>query len=131
MAANGPPPEAMEYSAITQRISARAIVSVVVGILAVPGGLLVVGFPLGIAALVFGMAALGQINGDPARFRGRAMALSGVCMGIVGLGAAPVVMASLFLTARESMNRSDCAANQRGIVQTMRVYASDNGNCFP
>lgn len=70
-----------------ERTHPLAIASLVTGILAiVPGcccGLL--GIPLAIAAVITGIIGMQKINGDPAQFKGKGLAIAGLACGGVGL----------------------------------------------
>jgi len=54
-----------------------AVVGLVVSILAL------VFFPIGIVALLLGLVALQQINKEPARYRGRGLAIAAVVIGAI------------------------------------------------
>ncbi|MGU3293526.1 DUF4190 domain-containing protein [Williamsia sp. M5A3_1d] len=63
-----------------------AVVSLVTGILSIPALLLCyLGVPLAIAALITGFIARGQINREPARFRGTGQATAGIICGAISL----------------------------------------------
>jgi hypothetical protein len=93
------------------------------------------GLLLGVAALILGIIALLAITKSPTQYSGKGMAITGIITGGVGgLAMIPLLIAILLPSlgkARELANRSVCAANLRGIGQSMAVYAVDNGGAYP
>jgi prepilin-type processing-associated H-X9-DG protein len=113
------------------RSNALALTAMILGIVGVPC------FPSGIVAIILGILALSKINKDPTAAGGKGMAVTGIVLGACGLVC--LVPALLFASAfapslgkaRELSNRSVCAANLRGIMQSMIVYAADNTESYP
>ena len=121
-----------EDASITRvRGSPLAIASMVLGIAAVPLGCVVVGIPVGLAALALGIVGLVQINRQPLRYWGKGLALTGIVAGgIVGMVVSPLLMV-LLQRARESSGRFTCAENLRDISQSMHVYGAENHDQYP
>lgn len=135
-----PPPPAYDNSpmdyAPQPKTSGMAMTSMILGILSIP--LLCafgIGIIPGIIAIILGIVALSAISRNPQRYGGRGMAIAGIATGAGGtLLLVPLLVAILLPSlgkARELANRSTCAANVRGITQSMCVYAADNADMFP
>jgi hypothetical protein len=116
------------------KASGMALAAMIIGIASIPLlCLLGLGALTGLIAIVLGVIALASINKDPTR-GGKGMAIAGIATGASAVVLTPLFIA-LFLPilgrSRELANRSVCAANLRGIMQSMVVYASDNNECYP
>ena len=136
-----PPPDTSTYDSSlpysgTPQSSALALTSMILGIASIPlvcaFGL---GFLTGIAAAIMGIIALTKISKDPQQYGGKGMAIAGIATGGGGLILLVPLLIAILLPglgkARELSNRSVCAANLRGIAQSMVVYAADNADDFP
>ncbi len=89
---------------------------------------------IGIIALILGIIALIRAHGDPATYKGRGMAVAGICCGGVSLLFIPLIISILLPSlsrAREITKRAVCSSNLRGIGQGMKVYANDNLDWYP
>jgi hypothetical protein len=121
-----------DYATQPPQVSGMAITSMILGIV---GCLLCI--PLAWVALVLGIISLVKINKNPMQFGGKGFAITGIVLG--GLGGILIVPALLVFAilmpslgkARELSNRSVCAANIRGITQSLNVYANDNSDAYP
>lgn len=91
------------------------------------------GLLLAVAALTLGIIAVRQISRTPESAGGKGMAVTGIVTACATLG--PVLLVALILPSlgrpRELRSRSYCAANIRGVLQSMVVYASENGDALP
>jgi prepilin-type processing-associated H-X9-DG protein len=136
-----PPPPPQDFvaanpnSGAPPKTSGLAVTAMVLGIVAIPTACFGVGILLGIAALILGIAALLSINKNPTMYGGKGMAIAGIATGagaMVLVG--PLLIAILLPSlgrARELAQRSTCAANLRGVAQSMILYANDNMDCLP
>ena len=117
------------------RLSGMALTSMILGIAGLPlvlcfgaGGL------LGLIGLILGIVSLISINKSPGQFSGKGFAITGIVTGGVSLLGVPLALAIMLPAmgkARELSNRALCAANLRGTVQSMNVYAADHAGDFP
>jgi hypothetical protein len=117
------------------RSSGMAIASLVLGILSVP---LMCAFGLGvltaIVGIVLGILAIAAINRNPMKVGGKGLASAGMAASAGSFLLIPLMIAMLLPSlgkARELSNRSVCAANLRGISQSMNIYAADNNDAYP
>lgn len=89
----------------------------------------------GIIGVVLGIIALVRAGSRPLEYGGKGMAITGICTGSVSMIIVPVLLISIFLPslsrARELAKRAGCAANMRGIGQSLMIYANANGGEFP
>jgi hypothetical protein len=119
-----------------------AKIAMILGIAAIP--LLCVfglGALLGVVAIILGIIALVSISKNPLQYGGKGMAIAGIATGggailllplfVVAAVLMPAIMLPSLGKARELSNRSTCAANLRGIMQSIVVYANDNNDCYP
>lgn len=120
----------LNYADRRARMSRLAIAAMVFGILGLLTFFLLVP---PIVALFLGLIAAARIRRNPDRLAGAGFAQSAVTMSVIGMSL--FVLALLLLPGgghrRELPNRAYCAANLRGIVQSMNVYAADNNDTFP
>jgi hypothetical protein len=58
-------------------------------------GLFIAGVPLGTLGVIFGAISLGKVKREPARFRGRGIAIAAIIIGIIAAVGAIIVMATL------------------------------------
>jgi len=110
-------------------------------VLAILGLVLCPTILLALIALPLSIAALVRINRRPGELSGKGFALTGLITSIVSLLIGPLVLlvfagpALIMMPAlgrsRELSNRSYCAANLRGIVMSMNIYAADSNDIFP
>lgn len=107
-----------------------AIAALVCGILGVVGC-----WPVGIVGLILGIVALVKAGNQPQRYRGKGMAIAGICTGGLSLLMFPMMIAILLPSlsrARELSKRTVCAANLRGIGQALQIYGKGEPNgMFP
>jgi hypothetical protein len=114
-----------------------AVTSMVLGIIGAVGAIVLVGIPIGLIGLILGIIALVKANKHPQRYGGKGFAITGIVTGgLGGLLAVPALLVFAILMpslgrARELANRSYCAANLRGIGQSMVVYSADNMDQYP
>ncbi len=99
------------------------------------GALAVVAFPagpvLGAVALVLGVIGLIRARHLPAERRGRAAAIVGMGLGVVGgLAGAHFFLRDVLAKALVD-RKAVCAANLRGIGQGIMVYSNDNYDSYP
>jgi len=90
--------------------------------------------PVGIVGLILGIVALVRESREPNRYRGRGMAIAGICTGSISLVIVPLMIAILLPSlsrARELSKRTVCSANMRGIGQAFYIYAQSNNGAFP
>ena len=117
--------------------SKMAIWSVVLGVLAVVTAVVGIGLIFGVIGLVLGIMAMSAISKRPYELGGKGMALAGTIVSGISLLLTPVclLLVAILLPslgrARELSNRSYCAANLRGLAQSMNVYAADQADMFP
>lgn len=128
------PPERYPGDVPLAKTSGMALASMILGIVGIVTGCLGIGILLAIVGLILGIVSLNAINRNPARLGGKGYAIAGIVLGAAGLVTVPVMIAVMLPAlrrAKEMANRSVCAANLRGIGQSMAVYASSNANAFP
>jgi hypothetical protein len=125
----------LSYATTPVKISALALTSMILGIVSSPlVCALGLGIPLGLVALVLGIVARHAINKNPQRLAGKGYAIAGIWTGLFGSLVGTLLIAILIPStgkSRELAYRSICAANVRGIMQSMSVYAADNNDAFP
>lgn len=123
------------YNYPVAKTSGMAMTSMILGILAIPLGCFGIGIILGIVALVLGIISLSAINKNPQQLGGKGFAITGIVTGAIGMIIIGPMLIAIMLPAlgkaRELSNRSVCAANVRGIVQSMVIYAADNDERYP
>ncbi|HVS71500.1 MAG TPA: DUF4190 domain-containing protein [Phycisphaerae bacterium] len=135
MTAPQPPYNAPAASSTPER-SGMALAALICGIIGVLTAFVAIGAIPGILAIVFAGVALTRMARNPA-LGGRGMAITGLVTGILSVAIAPIclLMIAILLPAlgraRELANRSACAANARGIMEAMIVYANENNDVFP
>ena len=114
--------------------SGLALAAMIIGIASFPLlCLLGLGVLTGILAVVLGIIALVSINKNPTQ-GGKGLAITGIVTGGIAVVLTPLLIAILLPSlgkARELSQRSVCAANIRGIMQSMVVYSSDNSDYYP
>jgi prepilin-type processing-associated H-X9-DG protein len=131
-----PPPPPQDFvapnphSGAPPKTSGLAVNALVLGIV----GLLC--SPVGVVGLVLGIVAISQINKDPRALAGKGLAIAGIVTGalstVIMIVALPIAILLPSLgKARELSQRSTCAANLRGIAQSMILYANDNQDTYP
>jgi prepilin-type processing-associated H-X9-DG protein len=125
--------EALDYESARVRRHPGAIAAFVLGILGVVTGCLGVGIFPGIAAVILGIWAGSVVERRADVYSGKGYAHSAIVLGCIACILPFVVLALLpsVDSPRELPARAYCAANLRGIAQSMNVYAADNGNWFP
>ncbi len=121
----------------TTRVSGMATTAMILGIIGVLTAIIGIGFVLGIVALILGIISLGQISQRPQELAGKGQALVGIVTGACTLVFIPIIalLISILLPslgrARELANRTACAANIRGTIETCVVYSQDQSDAFP
>ncbi|HVT80688.1 MAG TPA: DUF4190 domain-containing protein, partial [Phycisphaerae bacterium] len=130
-----PGEDPLSYNSAGPKTSGMAITSMVLGIVSIP--LMCIwgaGILTAIPAIILGIIAMSSINKNPQQATGKGMAIAGIATGagsfLVIAAAAAILIPSLG-KARELSNRSVCAANMRGISQSMNLYAADNNDNYP
>lgn len=92
-------------------------------------------FPVGVVGVVLGIVALVKIDRDPARYRGRGLAIAGICLGVLSFFSTALLVSILLpalSSAREQSKRLVCSAHLRGIGQAMYIYAQgEPDGAFP
>ena len=112
------------------RNSKFAVASLIVGIAALVLVIFVIGGLIAPVGIVLAIIGLVQINKRPRDLGGKGFAIAGIVLNSIAfLGL--LVMVPLILRSMELSNRSYCAANLRGIQQSMNVYAADQMDTFP
>jgi prepilin-type processing-associated H-X9-DG protein len=109
----------------TQGLAIGALVCGIIGLLGCP--------PVGIVGLILGIVAVVKASQAPERYGGKGLAIGGICTGAVSILFVPLLISILLPSlsrARELSKRTVCAANMRGIGQSMYIYAQDGG-MFP
>lgn len=115
-------PEAPPPIEVAPRTSGLAIASLVLGIL---GLFLCVTAPIG---LILGIIAITQINRDPERITGRALAIAGVIVsGIIMFFSIflAAILFPVFQKARERAQQSQCLNNVKQLSVSMQMYLTD------
>ncbi|HEY4328393.1 MAG TPA: DUF4190 domain-containing protein [Phycisphaerae bacterium] len=130
---NIPRDDILSYHNPTQRLSVLAITSCAFSIFAIfmlpLEGL---GIPVSLAAIVIGSLARAKIKRYPTTLLGSKYAVIGTYTGLAGCILGILAAGSCGCgPGRELSNRSVCAANLRGIMQSMNVYAADNNDHYP
>jgi hypothetical protein len=131
------PSQAADYYAEKPAKTGMAITSMVLGIIGAVGAIVVVGIPIGLIGLILGIIALVKANKHPQQYGGKGFAITGIVTGgLGGVLAVPMLLMFAILMpslgrARELSNRSYCAANLRGITQSMIVYSAENSDQYP
>ncbi len=126
-----PEPEALPLSyasgdSIRRPGSRDAVGALVCGLIS----LVTACFPLGIVSIILGIRSMNRCKRDPHRYRGRGMAIVGIWLG--GASFVTLVPAiSVLSHLREQSRRTACAANLRGIMHAMYIYAADEPDYFP
>ncbi len=127
-AAVGPSPHRQSESPPSTGMAIAALVCGIAGI--------VTCIPIaGIVGVVLGIIALVRAGNRPREYGGKGMAIAGICTGSVSMIIVPVLLISILLPslsrARELAKRAVCAANMRGIGQSLMIYANNNAGEFP
>ena len=91
--------------------------------------------PVGLVGVVLGIVAVVRANSQPQRYRGKGMAIAGICLGAVSLIFITPLMISILLPslsrARELSKRLVCGAQLRGIGTSVKIYAMGWEDQFP
>jgi prepilin-type processing-associated H-X9-DG protein len=106
-----------------------AIAALVCGIASLVGC-----YPVGVVALILGIVALVKASARPQEYRGKGMAIAGICTGAVSLLLVPLLISILLPSlsrARELSKRLVCASNLRAIGTSILIYASEQEGQFP
>jgi prepilin-type processing-associated H-X9-DG protein len=114
--------------------STMAVLAMVLGIISLPTVCIGLGVLTGIAAIILGIIALTNIHKTPALFAGKGMATAAVATGAAAIVLLPVLLVVEIGSQgkpRELSNRAVCAANLRGVMQSLLVYAADNADSYP
>jgi competence protein ComGC len=119
----------------TPKTSGMARTAMILGIVGLLTAILGIGILLGIVALILGIVSLTTIAKNP-QLTGKGFATTGIVTGGLCILVAPVLLLIAILVpslgkARELSNRSVCAANLRGIAQSVNIYAADNNDAYP
>jgi hypothetical protein len=85
------------------RFNPLAIVSMILGILSIPGCCcFFLGAPMAVAGVVLGILALGKIRSSPQMFKGGGMAIAGIVCSSVGL---LLDLVAMFSTIDDNLKR--------------------------
>lgn len=131
-----PKPACLNYVTPAKRGTfGLALVAMILGLCGVATVWFGFGVILGIVAVVVGWIAIERAKRDPARYGGKGFAIAAIWIGgFCALFAVPMIAAlhspGLSASMSES-NRHYCAANLRGIAQSMVVYSAENEGLFP
>jgi prepilin-type processing-associated H-X9-DG protein len=123
----------LDYQSPTATRGGLAKAAMILGTVGFVTSFFLVGIIPGIAAIVLGLIAARRIEREPCVYYGLGFARAGAWLGVfsclVPMGIA--ILLPCGCGSRELSNRSACGANMRGIMQSMNVYAADNGDAFP
>jgi prepilin-type processing-associated H-X9-DG protein len=91
---------------------------------------------VGVLGLILGIVALSRASGQPQRYGGRGLAISGIVASGVGMVTSIMFVMILILLpslarAREMAKRAVCAANIQSIGTGLFAYAEENDGEFP
>lgn len=112
----------------TPRTSGLAIATLIVGILALCGGL------LAIPGILVGILAIRQVNRSSGRLTGLGLAWSGVGLSLIGIllgGLMSAVLYPVFVRAREAAVRQTCIAQAGQVATGVLIYAGDHDGGLP
>ena len=119
----GTPHNILRNAKAAQRQSGLAIASLIVGIISLPGALLVVcGFLFGLPAVIMGHLAVSQISGSNGRLMGKGMATTGFILGYAGM-----VLSVAWVAYAISIGPSDSRAEPQQFAKAESKIATDNG----
>ncbi len=109
------------------RTSTAALVSLILGLLALPLNILA-----GLPALLVGYRSLYAINASEGQLRGRGLAIAGMVLGLLGclFGVAWGLWLVLTL-AQAASARAECADNLRQIGQALEMYQDHHDKTYP
>jgi len=121
------------YTPLLSPRTGMAVAALVCGIVG-----LVVCMPVGIVGLVLGIIATVRASRQPQEYGGRGLAIAGICTGGASLLLFPVacmvvatILAPALARAHEITKRAVGASNLRGIGQSLKIYAANNGGLLP
>lgn len=89
---------------------------------------------VGLAGLILGIIALVRMYEAPQQYRGKGMAIAGICTGALSVVLVPALIAILLPSlsrAREIVKRGVDASQLRGIGLCLFMYAENNDDQFP
>lgn len=123
-------------SNLPSKTSGLALAAMILGIssLIIP---IVITAILGVILGIVALTQIGRSNTYGQTLTGRGFAIVGIVTGALGVTVIPIfaLLIAILLPslgrARELSNRTYCAANARGIMQSMNVYGADNNDQFP
>ena len=111
-----------------------AIVSLVLGIIGVAGGIFCIGPLLAIPAVICGHIARSRILKAPDRLQGEGIALAGLITGYIAIALMVIILPILvaiavpsFIKARDASQQSACINNLRQIVSAKEMLAAEQG----
>ncbi|HUT73747.1 MAG TPA: DUF4190 domain-containing protein [Armatimonadota bacterium] len=114
------------------RTSGLAVASLVVGILALCGGL------LALPGLILGIVALRQVNRSQGRLSGQGLAIAGVALSGVGIVVTVAILAfvlptlyPVFLRARGAATTASCLSQAKQVSLGALMYARDHDDKLP
>jgi prepilin-type processing-associated H-X9-DG protein len=127
--ATSPPPLPANLPSATGKMSAMAVLSLVLGILGLftCGGTALFGLILGIIAMV-------KVSNSQGALRGKGLALAGTIVSGVFLLMLPVFAAMLLpalAAAKQKAMEISCMNNERQLTIAVRMYSAQNMNHFP
>jgi prepilin-type processing-associated H-X9-DG protein len=107
------------------RTSGLAIASLVLGIL----GLCSAGVS-GLVGVVLGSLALKKIRRDPTKFKGKGLAIAGICVSAFFILLIPALLLPALSKAKHNGDTSECLNHVKEISLAVRLYADENeGQC--
>jgi prepilin-type processing-associated H-X9-DG protein len=125
-------PQLLNYESVRCRRHPGAMPALVLGIVGVATSCVLVGIFPGLVAIGMGIWAGNAVQRRADLYSGKAHANAGIAFGCIAC-IVPFILLSIpsISRSRPLANRSLCAANMRGIAQSLNVYAADNGDLFP
>ncbi len=132
MPAGGPPFTSGQYGYMPQeRSTGLAIAALILGIISIPTAFICVGGILGAVAVILGIVAAVRASGQPERFGGKGMAITGVVTGALG-----VIMIFILIPAGLMLFKTFGGAVQadmrlEALGQGLRAYHATHGEYPP
>ncbi len=128
MPAGGPPFTTGQYGYMPrERSTGLAIAALILGIISIPTAFICVGGILGAVAVILGIVAAVRASGQPERFGGKGMAITGIVTGALG-----VIMIFILIPAGLILFKAFGGAVQadmrlEALGQSLRTYHATHG----